>query len=83
MICPYCQNQDQDKLGYFTVEGEPNCWVYLCELCKKYIKTRDSRQLPAQVPLLVEDLITPHLDILAARQGYQRGAHNLSALEIT
>lgn len=82
LICPYCQNQNQDSLRYFNVEGETGCSVYVCELCKKYIKTRNCREVSAQRSLFLEDLVTPHLDMLAARQGYQRGAHNIFALQI-
>lgn len=93
LVCPYCQNQEQDTLRYFTVEGEEDCPVYVCELCKKYIKTLNSREgltlgdsatgAGAGMPWFMKDLVTPHLDILAAQQGYQRGAHNIFALQIT
>lgn len=83
LICPYCQNQDQESLRYFTVENEKSCSVYVCELCKKYIKTMNSRETPAPILLFIADLVTPHLDIMAAQEGYQRGTHNLFALQIS
>jgi FdhE protein len=44
-----------------------------CKACSRYIKTRDSRKGNADVPLDVEDLLTMHLDLLATREGLERG----------
>ncbi len=62
--CPFCQNQDHNKLGYFTVEGEERYRVDLCHLCGGYIKTVIC-QSPREVSSEVEDLASIHLDILA------------------
>ena len=62
--CPFCENQDHTKLGYFTVEGEEKYRVYLCHLCGRYIKTVIC-QSPQEVSSEVEDLASIHLDILA------------------
>jgi FdhE protein len=70
--CPFCGNEEMDKLGYF-VAGEGPTRVDSCKACSRYIKTRDSRQGNADVPLDVEDLLTMHLDLLAAREGLERG----------
>jgi len=37
------------------------------------IKTRDLRKGGGEVPLEVEDLLTIHLDLLASREGFERG----------
>jgi FdhE protein len=70
--CPFCGNEDPHKLSYFTVGKEPTR-VDLCTACSRYLKTRDSRQGRGEVPLAIEDLLTIHLDLLASREGYERG----------
>ncbi|WP_298438844.1 formate dehydrogenase accessory protein FdhE [Geobacter sp.] len=70
--CPYCGNGEPEKLTYFTVDDGPDR-VDVCLACSRYVKTRDSRRGNAGVPLEVEDLATIHLDLLAAREGYERG----------
>lgn len=47
--------------------------VDTCKACSRYIKTRDSRKGAADIPLDLEDLLTMHLDLLAAREGFERG----------
>lgn len=70
--CPYCGNEDPDSLAYFFAGEEPTR-VAVCRKCSRYIKTRDSRRGHADVPLEAEDLATLHLDLLAGREGFERG----------
>ena len=70
--CPYCGNEDPESLSYFTA-GDGPTRVGVCRKCSRYIKTRDSRKGNADVPLEVEDLATLHLDLLAAKEGFERG----------
>jgi len=70
--CPYCGNEDPDTLTYFEAGEEPTR-VGVCRKCARYIKTRDSRKGRAEVPLEVEDLATLHLDLLAGKEGFERG----------
>jgi FdhE protein len=70
--CPYCGNEDPDSLSYFLAEEEPTR-VTVCRKCSRYIKTRDSRRGHADVPLEALDLSTLHLDLLAGREGFERG----------
>ncbi|MBI5483270.1 MAG: formate dehydrogenase accessory protein FdhE [Deltaproteobacteria bacterium] len=72
MKCPSCGNEDAEKLSYFTA-GEGATRVDTCRACSRYIKTRDSRKGACDVPLEVEDLLTIHLDLLASREGFERG----------
>jgi FdhE protein len=64
--CPFCGNEDGEKLSYFTA-GEGATRVDTCKACSRYIKTRDARKGNSDVPLDVEDLLTMHLDLLAAK----------------
>jgi FdhE protein len=59
-------------LSYFMV-ADGGTRVDTCKACSRYIKTRDSRKGNNEVPLDVEDLLTIHLDLLAAREGFERG----------
>lgn len=70
--CAYCGSDDTEKLSYFTA-GDGATRVDTCKACSRYIKTRDSRKGGSEVPLEVEDLLTIHLDLLASREGFERG----------
>lgn len=72
LTCAYCGCADPEKLSYFTV-GEGATRVDTCKACSRYIKTRDARKGESDVPLEVEDLLTIHLDLLASREGFERG----------
>lgn len=70
--CPYCGNNDSESLSYFTADEGPTR-VDVCRKCTRYLKTRDSRKGHAALPLEVEDLVTIHLDLLAGREGFEKG----------
>ena len=72
LTCPFCGCEDPEKLSYFTA-GEGATRVDTCTACSRYIKTRDSRKSDSDIPLEVEDLLTIHLDLLAAKEGFERG----------
>jgi FdhE protein len=75
IFCPFCENKDQESLHYFYGEGEETQRIDLCDKCQQYIKTIDYRNLQESDPVL-EDLATPHLDILASQKGYKRPVPN-------
>jgi FdhE protein len=70
--CPSCGCEDPEKLSYFTA-GDGATRADTCRACSRYIKTRDSRKGGNEVPLDIEDLLTIHLDLLASREGFERG----------
>lgn len=71
--CPFCENDDYEKLRYFYTEKEGRAYrVDVCEKCKKYIKTIDTHELGEEVIPIIEDIGTLHLDILAQKEGYKR-----------
>ncbi len=72
MKCPYCGNEDQEKLTYFQVEGESENRVDICRSCGKYLKTIDSRDMEGSLDFEVEDFLTLHLDHLAHEEGFSR-----------
>jgi len=69
--CPFCGNDDQQTLAYFTIEDEEKYRVEVCNICKRYIKTVDFRKIKELANLDVEDIATLHLDILATEEGYE------------
>jgi len=69
--CPFCNTEDQDKLGYFEAEEEEGFRVYFCRECRRYIKTIDKRAFEELAPLELESLATIHLDILANEHGFK------------
>lgn len=72
--CPFCENTNHKKLHYLYAEGQEAYRVDLCDKCKQYIKTVDSRKFDHEPDLHIEDIITIHLDILANEKGFKRPA---------
>ena len=68
--CPFCGGDDQPKVRYFTVDDDGAHRVDCCDRCQRYIKTVDDRVAGRPANLLVEDVITSHLDTLAREHGY-------------
>lgn len=68
--CPFCGNEEQQTMAYFTVEGEERYRVDVCNVCKRYVKMVDSTASTEVANLDVEDIATLHLDMLAAEEGY-------------
>lgn len=75
ILCPFCNNKDQESLHYFTAEGEENYRIDLCNKCHQYIKTIDLRAIGEIDPSL-EDLATLHLNVIASQKGYKRPVPN-------
>jgi len=75
--CPFCETTEHEKLQYLYEEGREAYRVDICDNCKQYIKTVDSRKLDYEPDLPLEDIITIHLDILASEKGYKRAVPNL------
>ena len=69
--CPFCEEVGQPRLRYFTVDSDEAHRVDCCDRCQRYIKTVDERVLSRRANLLIEDVITTGLDVLAKEQGYQ------------
>ena len=69
--CPFCENDEPKKLGYFESEEEEGFRVDFCKKCNRYIKTLDMRVIEAPAPLELENLITLLLDMLANDQGFK------------
>ncbi len=78
--CPFCGTSDQEKLRFFWDQEDPAHRVEVCDLCKTYLKTVDARETDEGLSLLVENLATLHLDLVAKREGFERETNRLFGL---
>jgi FdhE protein len=74
MACPFCGQKDPEAHRYLFVKGDDTVRIDLCEGCKRYIKTIDSRKMAVGIFPLLENMATLHLDVLAQQEGYERGS---------
>jgi len=70
--CPYCDNQNEDSLSYFTDEKEIYR-LYVCERCGTYLKAADLRHMDRDLFVPLERLLTLSLDSQAREKGYTPG----------
>ncbi|MDX2441204.1 MAG: formate dehydrogenase accessory protein FdhE [Desulfobacterales bacterium] len=73
LYCPFCDNTDSKTLNYFFTEKEKEYRVDLCDSCKKYIKTIDTRETERYIYPPLEAASTLHLDIKAQVKGFESG----------
>jgi len=71
--CPYCDGSQNKDLHYFYSEEEKDTRVDLCDNCKKYIKTLDTRKVARLIYPPLEQISTMHLDIKAQEMGFEPG----------
>jgi FdhE protein len=79
--CASCDNTEISTLKYLYSDEEPGYRVDVCEKCRTMLKVMDARTLPQPLVAEVEDLITPHLNYLAMREGYHRKSPNILGLQ--
>lgn len=68
--CPVCGNQDQEKMGFFFVEGREDQRVDHCSVCGKYLVGLDLRGKDREPVWEVVGMGMIHLDILAQQRGF-------------
>jgi FdhE protein len=71
--CAFCGNDDHKSLGVLLVEEQIHrSYVQTCDICGHYIKTVATfEKIPTEM-LMVEDLATLSLDILAGEKGFKK-----------
>jgi len=79
VLCAYCGEEDEHKLGYFQAEQYDHLRVDACETCRRYMKTIDLTRLGIAVPL-VDEVAGAALDVWAREQGYEKIELNLVGL---
>ncbi|MCJ7806101.1 MAG: formate dehydrogenase accessory protein FdhE [Clostridia bacterium] len=74
--CPFCNNEEQESLGYFTIEGNDICRVNFCKSCRQYYKIFDARkfQTDGDLVLTVHNLATLDYDLKAKEEGFTPGS---------
>jgi len=71
--CPFCQEQNGDKLSVLTADNQPGYAAHVCRNCKNYIKLADFREYAGRISLpALDDLESLPLDMLAQQQGFKR-----------
>jgi FdhE protein len=67
--CPFCGTADHKQLVYYP--GEEGVYrLYVCNACRRYLKTIDLRQAEGRV-LAVEPILTVDMDLSARKEGYR------------
>ena len=80
--CVFCDETDHERLGYLTPESDEQMRrVEVCDTCRGYLKgVTTVRPLVARA-ILLDDLMTVHLDVAALERGYKRPERPGYALE--
>jgi FdhE protein len=68
--CPFCENDDHEKMELYFVEGREYERAELCFQCKRYIVNIDMRNFAEEVVTEVAAIGMLYLDILAQGKGF-------------
>lgn len=68
--CPVCGNEDQEKMGFFFIEGREDQRVEHCSVCGKYLVGLDLRGQDQDPVWATAGLGMIHLDLLAQQKGF-------------
>jgi formate dehydrogenase maturation protein FdhE len=77
--CPYCGEEDKEKLPVYTAGQFPYIRVETCDVCKRYLKAIDLTRNGLAVPE-VDDIASVVLDLWAEQQGYLKIRENVLGL---
>ncbi|MEA3338398.1 MAG: formate dehydrogenase accessory protein FdhE [Chloroflexota bacterium] len=67
--CPFCEAADHAKLAYYP-SADKVYRLYICQECRRYLKTLDLREAKRAVLLPVERITTVAMDAAAQQEGY-------------
>jgi FdhE protein len=67
--CPFCGTTDHTQLVYYPSE-DGVYRLYVCQACRRYLKTIDLREVQREVTLPVERITTVAMDAAARAEGY-------------
>ena len=76
LICPWCREEDKEKLPRFSSEEWPAVHIEACDTCHRYLKAIDMTVNGLAVPLIDETAFSV-LDVWAADRGYTKIVPNL------
>lgn len=73
MKCSFCLTSDKDALGYLNVEGEDEISAYICDKCRRYLKTKkiekDTIDFSKNLPI-VDYMCSGYIDIASLQNKY-------------
>lgn len=69
-MCPWCENEDHEKMRYLQAQERANERVYVCESCRHYSVTVDTRELVEEPDPRVAPLGLVYLDIRAQEEEF-------------
>jgi FdhE protein len=72
MWCPYCGNDDHQRLRLLTIEGEQRFRISVCDRCQGYLKVGNAFDPPPAELVAMDDVASLHLDVAAIERGYRR-----------
>jgi hypothetical protein len=76
--CPLCGVDGTEALYRLKAEGVDEGYVVSgCKRCHGYLKELDRRERWNGGPPLLEDWATPHMDVIARREGYRKAVPSL------
>lgn len=75
LVCPFCQTDVQDELGYFEADAMPKVRINFCRVCKGYIKTFDLRESAEEFQPELEQILSLQLDLQAEQEGFRPGGN--------
>ncbi len=67
--CPFCGTRDHTQLGYLQVEDTPQSMA-VCNACHSYLKVQKTLRRLTTPQLLVAEVASMHLDLIARDHGY-------------
>lgn len=73
VFCPFCEKSGGNNLHSLYSEQEKDLRVDVCDDCKKYLKTVDTRAAERIIYPPLEQIASLHLDIIARQRGYDSG----------
>ena len=76
ILCPFCGEQDYQKLPRYSAEDFIAVRVEACDTCRYYLKSVDMTVDGLAVPI-VDEVATAPLDIWAAEHGFNKISPNL------
>lgn len=79
VVCAWCGEEDERKLGYFHSPAFDHLRVDACDTCRRYLKAVDLTRLGLAVPIVDEAAGAP-LDLWAREHGYEKIELNLLGL---
>lgn len=77
--CPFCENQNGNRLAVLAVEGEGGLRIDYCETCRGYLKTYEGEGCE---DVLLADWTSIQLDFIAGDRGLKRLAASSYTFQI-